>query len=60
LTKKFEKNGKLTTDQRAKIRPYIETAVCQMQAIQLHLMIQISEAFDGAIAKIEAELTPRE
>jgi len=60
LTKKLEKNGKLTNDQQAKIRPYIEIAVHQMQAIQLQSTIQISEAFDGAIAKIEVELTPEQ
>jgi hypothetical protein len=60
LTKKLEKNGKLANDQRAKIRPYIETAVRQMQSIQLQSMIQISEAFDGTIAKIEVELTPEQ
>jgi hypothetical protein len=56
LMGKVDQVAKLTPEQRAKIRPQVESAVRQMQAIQIQAMIQSSDAFDAAISEIEAGL----
>jgi hypothetical protein len=56
LMGKVDQVAKLTPEQRAKIRPQVESAVRQMQAIQIQAMIQGSDAFDAAISEIEAGL----
>jgi hypothetical protein len=53
---KLEQVAKFTPEQRTKIRPQVEAAVRQMQAIQIQAMIQGSDAFDAAISEIEAGL----
>jgi hypothetical protein len=58
LMQKLERIGKLTPEQTARIRPRVEAAVKQMQAIQIQAMLQGSDAFDAAIAEIETGLDP--
>jgi hypothetical protein len=53
---KIDRAAKLTPEQRTRIRPQVEAAVRQMQAIQIQGMIQGSDAFDAAISEIEAGL----
>ena len=55
---KLARIGKLTPEQCARIRPRVEAAVKQMQAIQIQAMLQGSDAFDAAIAEIETGLNP--
>ena len=56
LVEKIDRVAKLTPEQRTRIRPQVEAAVRQMQAIQIQGMIQGSDAFDAAISEIEAGL----
>jgi len=56
LMEKIDRVAKLTPEQRTRIRPQVEAAVRQMQAIQIQGMIQGSDAFDAAISEIEAGL----
>jgi uncharacterized membrane protein len=58
LMEKIQRNGRLTPEQSAKIRPRVEAAVKQMQSIQVQAMQQGSDALDAALAEIEPELTP--
>ena len=55
---RLERIGKLTHEQATKIRPRVESAVKQMQAIQSQAMLQGSDAFDAALAEIETEVNP--
>ena len=55
---RLQRIGKLTPEQAARIRPRVESAVKQMQGIQIQAMIQGSDAFDAALAEIETELNP--
>jgi hypothetical protein len=55
---RLQRIGKLTPEQAAKIRPRVESAVKQMQAIQSQAMLQGSDAFDAALAEIETEVNP--
>ena len=56
LMEKIDRVARLTPEQRTRIRPQVEAAVRQMQAIQIQGMIQGSDAFDAAISEIEAGL----
>jgi len=56
LMEKIDRVARLTPEQRTRIRPQVEAAVRQMQAIQIQGMIQGSDAFDAAISGIEAGL----
>jgi predicted PurR-regulated permease PerM len=56
LMGKIEQVAQLTPEQRDRIRPQVEAAVRQMQAIQIQAMIQGSDAFDAAISEIESGL----
>ena len=56
LVEKIDRVARLTPEQRTRIRPQVEAAVRQMQAIQIQGMIQGSDAFDAAISEIEAGL----
>jgi len=56
LMEKIDRVAKLSPEQRTRIRPQVEAAVRQMQAIQIQGMIQGSDAFDAAISEIEAGL----
>ena len=56
LLEKIDRVAKLSPEQRTRIRPQVEAAVRQMQAIQIQGMIQGSDAFDAAISEIEAGL----
>jgi hypothetical protein len=56
LVEKIDRVARLNPEQRAKIRPQVEAAVRQMQAIQVQAMIQGTDAFDAAISEIEAGL----
>src|SRR5215470_3463739 len=56
LMEKIDRVAKLNPEQRTRIRPQIEAAVRQMEAIQIQGMIQGSDAFDAAISGIEAGL----
>src|SRR6516162_4850470 len=56
LMEKIDRAAKLTPEQRTRIRPQVEAAVRQMQAIQIQGMIQGSDAFDATISEIEAGL----
>ena len=58
LMQRLQRIGRLTPEQTAKIRPRVESAVKQMQAIQIQAMLQGSDAFDAALAEIETELNP--
>ena len=58
LIQRLERTGKLTPEQSARIRPRVEAAVRQMQAIQIQAMLQGSDAFDAALAEIETGLNP--
>jgi hypothetical protein len=58
LMQRLQRIGKLTPEQAARIRPRVESAVKQMQGIQIQAMIQGSDAFDAALAEIETELNP--
>ena len=58
LVQRLQRIGKLTPEQTARIRPRVESAVKQMQAIQIQAMLQGSDAFDAALAEIETELNP--
>ncbi len=58
LMQRLQRVGKLTPEQIARIRPRVESAVKQMQAIQIQAMLQGSDAFDAALAEIETELNP--
>jgi hypothetical protein len=58
LMQKLQRAGKLTPEQTARIRPRVEAAAKQMQAIQIQAMLQGSDAFDAALAEIETELNP--
>ena len=58
LMQRLQRIGKLTPEQTARIRPRVESAVKQMQAIQIQAMLQGSDAFDAALAEIESELNP--
>ncbi len=58
LMQRLQRIGKLTPEQAARIRPRVESAVKQMQGIQIQAMIQGSDAFDAALAEIEMELNP--
>jgi predicted PurR-regulated permease PerM len=58
LIQRLQRIGKLTPEQATKIRPRVESAVKQMQAIQIQAMLQGSDAFDAALAEIETELNP--
>ena len=53
---RIERIAKLTPEQSNRVRPQVEAAVRQMQAIQTQAMIQGTDAFDAAIAEIEAGL----
>jgi hypothetical protein len=53
---KIDRVARLTPEQRTRIRPQVEAAVRQMQAIQIQGMIQGSDAFDAAISGIETGL----
>jgi hypothetical protein len=55
---RLQRVGKLTPEQATKIRPRVEAAVKQMQAIQSQAMLQGSDAFDAALAEIETEVNP--
>jgi hypothetical protein len=55
---RLQRIGKLTPEQAAKIRPRVESAVKQMQAIQSQAMLQGSDAFDAALAEIETKVNP--
>ena len=48
----------LTPEQAEKIRPRVETAVKQMQSIQIQSMQQIGDAVDAALTEIEPDLNP--
>ena len=56
LMEKINRVAKLSPEQRTRIRPQVEAAVRQMQAIQIQGMIQGSDAFDATISEIEAGL----
>src|SRR6516165_3061848 len=56
LMERIERIAKLTPEQSNRVRPQVEAAVRQMQAIQTQAMIQGTDAFDAAIAEIEAGL----
>ena len=56
LMEKIDRVAKLSPEQRTRIRPQVEAAVRQMQAIQIQGMIQGSDAFDATISEIEAGL----
>ena len=58
LLQRLQRIGKLTPEQTARIRPRVESAVKQMQAIQIQAMLQGSDAFDASLAEIESELNP--
>ena len=58
LMQRLQRVGKLTPEQATKIRPRVEAAVKQMQAIQSQAMLQGSDAFDAALAEIETEVNP--
>jgi hypothetical protein len=58
LMLKLQRIGKLTPEQSARIRPRVESAVKQMQAIQIQAILQGTDAFDAALAEIETELNP--
>jgi hypothetical protein len=58
LMQRLQRIGKLTPEQTARIRPRVESAVKQMQAIQIQAMLQATDAFDAALAEIETELNP--
>jgi hypothetical protein len=58
LIQRLERTGKLTPEQSARIRPRVEAAVRQMQAIQIQAMLQGSDTFDAALAEIETGLNP--
>ena len=58
LMQKLQRDGRLTPEQSAKIRPRVEAAVKQMQSIQIQAMQQGSDALDAALAEIETGLTP--
>jgi hypothetical protein len=58
LMQKLQRAGKLTPEQADRIRPRVESAAKQMQAIQTQAMLQGSDAFDAALAEIETELNP--
>ena len=56
LMEKIDRVARLTPEQRTRIRPQVEAAVRQMQAIQIQGMIQGSDTFDAAISGIETGL----
>ena len=58
LMQRLERAGKLTPEQIGRIRPRMESAVKQMQAIQTQAILQGNDAFDAALAAIETELNP--
>jgi hypothetical protein len=58
LMQKLQRAGKLTPEQTERIRPRVESAAKQMQAIQVQAMLQGSDAFDAALAEIETALNP--
>jgi hypothetical protein len=58
LLQRLQRIGKLTPEQAAKIRPRVESAVKQMQSIQIQAMQQGSDALDAALAEIESGLNP--
>ena len=58
IMQKLQRAGTLTPEEAARIRPRVESAVRQMQAIQIQAMLQASDAFDAALAEIETELNP--
>jgi len=57
---RLQRAARLTPEQVARIRPRVESAAKQMQAIQIQAMLQGSDAFDAALAEIEAELNPEQ
>lgn len=60
LMQRLQRAAKLTPEQVARIRPRVESAAKQMQAIQIQAMLQGSDAFDAALAEIETELNPEQ
>ena len=58
LMQRLQRIGKLTPEQAARVRPRVEAAVKQMQAIQIQAMLQATDAFDAALAELETELNP--
>jgi hypothetical protein len=58
LIQKLQRVGMLTPEETTMIRPRVESAVKQMQAIQIQAMLQGSDAFDAALAEIETKLNP--
>jgi hypothetical protein len=56
LMEKIDRVARLTAEQRARIRPQVEAAIRQMQAIQIQAMVQGTDAFDAAISEIETGL----
>jgi hypothetical protein len=60
LMQKLQRAGALTPEETARIRPRVESAVKQIQAIQIQAMLQGNDAFDAALAEIETELNPEQ
>ncbi|MBV8376974.1 MAG: hypothetical protein JO279_08205 [Verrucomicrobia bacterium] len=56
--RRLQRVAQLTPEESAKIRPRVESAVKQMQSIQIQAMQQGSDALDAALAEIETGLNP--
>ncbi len=60
LTKRLTRAAHLTPEQAEKIRPRVESAVKQMQSIQIQSMQQVSDALDAVLTEIEPGLNPEQ
>ena len=60
LMRRLQRVAQLTPEESAKIRPRVESAVKQMQSIQIQAMQQGSDALDAALAEIETGLNPEQ